>query len=228
MNIEDLDRLKKEYPFEQVSKLIYECLKREILEVKMKPNTKLNESKIAFELGISRSPIRYAIDALIDEGLLIKEKNKFPMVAPFSTADCLEICNARVSVEGAAAFYAAKNITKKQLDNLNKLQERYVKYLLGNDPIEAAKVDYQFHTEIVNSSGNKYLKSMYENISIYTLRNRCYLQYLIGHERSRSELQNRARYHDAILFAIERGLSETAQEEIAHDIGGMLEMYFLR
>jgi len=228
MNIEDLDRLKKEYPFEQVSKLIYECLKREILEVKMKPNTKLNESKIAFELGISRSPIRYAIDALIDEGLVIKEKNKIPMVAPFSTSDCLKICNARISVEGAAAFYAAKNITEKQLDNLYKLQKQYVEYLLSEDPIEAAKVDYQFHTEIVNSSGNKYLKSMYDNIGIYTLRNRCYLQYLIGPEKSRMELQNRERYHDAVIFAIERGLSETAQEEIAQDIGGMIEMYFLR
>jgi DNA-binding GntR family transcriptional regulator len=228
MNIEDLDKLKKKYPFEQVSKLIFECLKKEILEVKVKPNTKLNESKIATELNVSRSPVRYAINALIDEGLLIKEKNKIPTVAPFSLTDCLQICNARISVEGAAAFYAAKYITEEQICNLQKLQKQYVNCLFNNNPIEAAKVDYQFHTEIVRSSGNKYLEKMYDNIGIYTLRNRCYLQYLIGSEKSRIELQHREKYHDAVIFAVERGLSEIAQAEITHDIGGMLEMYFLR
>lgn len=228
MNIEDLDKLKEEYPFEQVSKLIYECLKREILEVKLKPNTKLNESKIAAELGISRSPVKNACDALIAEGLVIKEKNKIPMVAPFSTADCLKICEARIGIEGSAAYYAAKFITKKQLDNLYKLQKQYEECLANNNPMEAAKVDYRFHTEIVNSSGNKYIKFMYDYIGIYTLRNRCYLQYLIGSEKSRIELQYRKKCHEAIIFAIEKGLSETAQEEITHDIGGMLEMYFLR
>jgi DNA-binding GntR family transcriptional regulator len=229
MNTEDLDKLKKEYPFEQVSKLIYEGLRREILEVKLKPNTKLNESKFAAELGISRSPVKSAFDALIGEGLLIKEKNKIPMVAPFSMTDCLKICDARISVEGSAAYYAAKFITKKQLDNLYKLQERYAECLASDEnPVEAAKIDYRFHTEIVNSSGNKYLKIMYDCIGIYTLRNRCYLQYLIGPEKSRTELQHREKCHDAVIFAIEKGLPETAREEITHDIGGMLEMYFLR
>ncbi|KXL52232.1 putative L-lactate dehydrogenase operon regulatory protein [Anaerotignum neopropionicum] len=228
MNFEDLDRLRKENPFEQVGKLIYECLKQEILEVKLKPNTKLNESKIASELGVSRSPIKHAIDALTADGLLIKERNKISMVAPFSTDDCLKICDARVCVEGEAAFYAARYITKKQLDNLHKLQKRYMESLVSNDPIEAAKVDYQFHTEIVNSSRNKYLIKMYEDIGIYTLRNRCYLQYLIGSEKSRAELQNREKCHDTIIFAIEHGLSDTARKVISLDIQGMLEMYFLR
>ena len=229
MNTADLNKLKKEHPFEQVSKLIYECLRQEILELKLKPNTKLNESKFAAELGVSRSPVKNAFDALIAEGLLIKEKNKIPMVAPFCMADCLKICEARISVEGSAAYYAAKFITKKQLDNLYKLQEQYVECLASDkNPVEAAKIDYQFHTEIVNSSGNKYLKIMYDYIGIYTLRNRCYLQYLIGSEKSRTELQNREKGHDAIIFAIEKGLPEIARQEIAQDIGGMLEMYFLR
>lgn len=229
MNTEDLNKLRKKHPFEQVSKLIYEYLRQEILEVKLKPNTKLNESKFAAELGVSRSPVKNAFDLLISEGLLIKQKNKFPIVTPFNMADCLEICNARVGIEGSAAYYATKFITKKQLDNLYKLQERYVRCLASNEnPVEAAKIDYQFHTEIVNSSGNKYLKIMYDCIGVYTLRNRCYLQYLIGPEKSRTELQNREKCHDAVIFAIEKGLAEIAQKEITHDIGGMLEMYFLR
>jgi len=229
MNKKDLAKWEHDLPFAPMSDLIYEYLKEEIINIRLLPNEKIKESQIATELGISRTPVKNALDRLINEGLLVKEGHKTPFVAEANLKDCLDICYARMSIEGDAAFYAAKNASQKQLEVIQYLGKNYKKSLLeGEDPMKAAQIDSKFHAEIVNASGNPYLIEMHSCIRVRCLRNRCFVQYLIGPAGSAEELIRRSRCHDALMHALNHGLSRTAKDEIRQDINGMVEMYVLR
>lgn len=223
-----IQQLKNNSPFTSVGDAVYDYLKWEIIRFELPPGTRLVETQIANELGISRSPVKFALDSLVEEGLLLKDKYKTPTVAPVNIKDCMQICQARISVEGSAAYYAAKQVTAEQMAHLEELQTAYAEHLLaGKDPMAAAQLDYNLHSEIVNASCNAYIIEMYRCIQIRTLRNRCYVQHMIGPAQSREELTRRLSCHDTLLFALRNGLSEAARSEMTQDINGMIDMFVL-
>mgnify|MGYP000882736567 CR=1 FL=1 len=57
MTKDDLKQLQQEAPFAPISTLIYEYIKDEIIKIHLLPETRLIESQIANDLGISRTPV---------------------------------------------------------------------------------------------------------------------------------------------------------------------------
>ncbi len=58
----------KENPFLHLEDIIYQALRMEIIGLRIAPGSKLNESKIAEDLGVSRTPVRNALARLVEEG----------------------------------------------------------------------------------------------------------------------------------------------------------------
>lgn len=229
MTKDDLKQLQKEAPFAPISTLIYEYIKDEIIKIHLLPETRLIESQIATDLGISRTPVNTALDMLVEEGLLSKEEHKAPVVATASLRDCLYIYHARMGIEGEAAYYAAQNASDEQIAEIEALQKEYRQYFLdGRDPMDAAEIDYKLHGAVVNASGNPYIIGMYDCIKARALRSRCYVQYLVGPKDSSKELTQRLRCHDSFIFALKNGMADAARDAIKLDINGMIEMYVLR
>ena len=133
-----------------------------------------------------------------------------------------------MSIEGEAAYLAAKSITAAQLEELKRIEAEYVKMLREEqDYIKAAQVDESFHRAIVAASGNNYLLDLYDNISQRALRYRCYLQHLIGKSNTFMQLMQRTKSHDVILKALEEGMSSVAREEMRIDINSNIDMYIM-
>ena len=166
MKKQDLDRMQEEQPFAPLSSLIYEYYKDAITKFYILPDTKLKESRIAQDLDISRSPVDKAMDMLSEEGLVVKDHHKAPRVVSADLHDCVDVCQARMSIEGEAAYLAAKQISKEQLDELKQVERNYVELLKKNDFIRAAQIDEQFHCLIVKASGNRYLLDLYNHLSL--------------------------------------------------------------
>ena len=118
--------MQEEQPFAPLSSLIYEYYKDAITKFYILPDTKLKESRIAQDLDISRSPVDKAMDMLSEEGLVVKDHHKAPRVVSADLHDCVDVCQARMSIEGEAAYLAAKQISKEQLDELgDKVEGKY-------------------------------------------------------------------------------------------------------
>ena len=64
-----MDKLFEIHDYELLSKKVYRILKSRILEGSFKPGEKLLESRIAKQLGVSRTPVREAMRKLVAEGL---------------------------------------------------------------------------------------------------------------------------------------------------------------
>lgn len=88
---------------ESAPALIAAQLRSLIAQGTMVPGAQLVEMDVAGKLGVSRGPVREAIQRLTQEGLLVSIRNRGVFVAEFGEADIKDIYEARTAVEKAAA-----------------------------------------------------------------------------------------------------------------------------
>ena len=104
--------------------LVYNCLYEDIVSGELSPDTKIREAQIASELGISRSPVKKAIDALVERGLVERRKGKAPTVRAMTYEEYLKLYEARYPIETAAAYTAAKTISREETRKLEEIVAR--------------------------------------------------------------------------------------------------------
>lgn len=96
-----------------------------ILEGAFAPNTRLPEVALSERLGLSRTPLRRAMDRLVEEGLLERIETGGCRVAAFSFQDISDAIELRGVVEGTAARLAAeRGISARQLAEAEEVLTR--------------------------------------------------------------------------------------------------------
>ena len=168
-NQEFIQRL-KDQPFSILSDLVYQYIVEAIVEVKYVPGTKINTKRIAEELGISRTPVRTALDRLVEEKLVEQVGEKGFKVCQVDWRDCMALYDIREMIEGNAAYIAANTITDRQLEQIKQAILIGRKAMERGDSIAAFEADNLFHEMIVRATGNNYLIDMYNALKIWIRR----------------------------------------------------------
>jgi DNA-binding GntR family transcriptional regulator len=139
----------------------YLALRASILSGEILPGEKLIETQIAKKLQVSRTPIREAIRQLQRENLLTAQTNGGVKVMVISAIDAEQLYDCRIALEELAVREACSLATKTQIQKINKWLNKAEQLLeSGFSQEKSAKmleIDYQFHLAIVESSGNKWL-----------------------------------------------------------------------
>ena len=91
-----------------------EAIREKILSGVLPPQTRLNEVLLADELGISRGPLREAIQRLASEGLLQIVAHKGAFVSSVEEAELRQIYELRIALETYAARKACEQLTQAQ------------------------------------------------------------------------------------------------------------------
>lgn len=153
----------------------YEYLKDMILTGKLDSDTLYSETKMSAEIGISRTPMREAIQCLSQDGYITVVPSKGFMIRKLNEKDMLETIQIRCAIEGFCAQMAAAEIESKKgqrlLTELRKLLERQEKVLCAeNGPREEhirngswkkqlmeqfIDYDHKFHLALINYVGNE-------------------------------------------------------------------------
>ena len=107
-------------------------LRWQILHGKFKANSRLPETALAKRIGISRTPLRQAMDRLVEEGLLVRLNSGGCRVASFSIEDISDAIEIRGVLEGTAARLAAERgcdsfLISQCQDLLNELDDLFPK-----------------------------------------------------------------------------------------------------
>ena len=113
-------------PFLVLGDFIFDSLYRDIITLRIPPGSKLNESRIASELGVSRTPVKHAVTQLISMGLVRKKDEKLSVVSPMGKDESRSLYEARIAIEGYAAYLAASRISVEQLNMLEALVGEYI------------------------------------------------------------------------------------------------------
>lgn len=110
-------------PSGSASELAYAHIREAIVTGRLAPGESLKEAALARQIGISRTPVREALNRLATEGLVELERFRCGRVAEFSTADSIEIFTLRAIIEGHGAARAASRITPDIVDRLIAIEE---------------------------------------------------------------------------------------------------------
>jgi DNA-binding GntR family transcriptional regulator len=98
----------------------YERIRADILAGRFEVGTALLETVLAGQYGVSRTPVREALARLEQDGLLRRVVRGY-QVRSGTAEDVLEIYEARIALESAAAFMAAQRRTELDLARLRHL-----------------------------------------------------------------------------------------------------------
>jgi DNA-binding GntR family transcriptional regulator len=119
-----------------------------------RPGTRLVESELAERFGVSRTPIREALQRL-ETQLLLTRDGRSLIVASLDHGQMAELYAVRQELEGLAARLAAKHAASEEVDVLRDMVER--DRALLDDPEALARANKRFHHQIHLASHNRYL-----------------------------------------------------------------------
>ncbi|GAA4711394.1 GntR family transcriptional regulator [Pseudonocardia yuanmonensis] len=148
----------------QTSSLVdeaYRQIRGLILEGQLKPGTRLKDSVLADEMGISRSPVREALRLLEHSGLVEKSVNRSYRISVLDPGDVPELARLRCADEVMAVRTIVQRGTP--VESLAKWIEELRR--VDGDPEAGAAADAAFHSEVVRLAGMPRLDLRYSGLT---------------------------------------------------------------
>ncbi len=143
-----------------LSEKTYEILKKAIIQLELKPGELITVENISEQLGVSRTPIRTALNRLINDGLIEMIPGKGTFVKSLSQKEATDLLNVRELLECYSVKLAAELRTEddlKQLEYILNKAELTCKRKNKNNQ-EFLTLDSEFHETIARISSNSYLE----------------------------------------------------------------------
>ncbi|WP_294150333.1 GntR family transcriptional regulator [uncultured Clostridium sp.] len=144
---------------------VYDEIKRGILKGQYMPGDVLTERKLSDEMGISRTPIREAMQMLAHDGWLVMETYKGAVVREFDLEYVLEVLKIRKSLEMLAVEDAVLNVTDRDLEELEEIARCQRDMLNHYDEYDYIEMDRKFHQKIYELSHNRTLQGLLNNFN---------------------------------------------------------------
>jgi GntR family transcriptional regulator, rspAB operon transcriptional repressor len=193
---------------EPIRKKVYTHVREQIMSGRIAPNQRLIETKIAQEIGTSRTPVREALHNLEIEGLIQSIPRIGYQVRVISEQEVEEICEIRSVIEGLAARWAMEKASTKAVKELKKNIALTVTQISKGEIRAFIDLDAQFHEIIARCSGSTRLLEMSQTLRGHMLRYR--VQSIFSEDTVLQALKG----HQKILKAIEKGDPQKVTEAI--------------
>jgi DNA-binding GntR family transcriptional regulator len=174
-----------------------------------RPGDRLVESELADRFGVSRTPIREALQRLETQSLLTRDGRSL-IVASLDHNQLAELYVVRGTLEGLAARLAARHATPEEVRVLKDMLD--ADRALVNDPKALSRANRRFHKQIHLASHNRFLVQQLDLVhrSMALLATTS----LAAEGRSRDTLAE----HEEIVRAIEAGDGDGADRALRDHI----------
>lgn len=145
--------------------VVFNTLRRAILNGQLKPGERLMEVHLANRLGVSRTPIREAIRKLELEGLVIMIPRRGAEVARITEKSLKDVLEVRRALDALSVELACQRISREDLDRLADACGKFERAVRGADASVIAREDVALHDIIVEATGNQRLQQLVNNLS---------------------------------------------------------------
>ena len=199
-----------------LSGLAYKHISGELLNGRLIPGQKISEPALAKKLGISRTPVREAIQRLQSTGLLQQVPSSGTYVAQINRVPLIETYEIRLALETMAVRKVAERIRPRDLSELKKccdqmksiintMQKEKIDDIEGDLLVKFLSADLDFHLTIMKIAGNRVALKL---ITDAHMRNRIF-GYLCRY-RDLDHAKQTLSVHSSIVKAIGDHDSDTA------------------
>lgn len=202
-----------------LSEKVYAVLKEKILRRELKPGEKVMVDEIAHQLGVSRTPVKDAVNRLALEGLVEKVARRGTFVTPLTSRDVVELFDLRLLLE----LYAAQQLLENGraglfLAEMGKCMADIEKAINGDEYLNYEAFisrDRDLHLSLVRLAENNHLLQIYQGLNIHIQIARAhYLSNVEGALQAQQE-------HEAIYGAFSSGDWEQVKKALSTHINNV-------
>ncbi len=138
----------------------YDRIRDWILDGTLAPNEQLRDEALADALGMSRTPVREALQRLEDDGLVVTSATRRTFVSPVTLTQAREIFPIVTSLETLALELAAPRMSEAALAAMRDANTQLAAALASGDAAAALQSDTALHTAFVECAGNSELAAL--------------------------------------------------------------------
>lgn len=184
---------------ESAAEAAYQALRADILGGALAEGERLTETALAARLGISRTPVREALNRLAVEGFVEREPGHAARVASFPEDEVEQIFQIRVLLESVAARRAAVHATEAEVAELRAVAEEIEAGTPPEGPegfARLAAANERFHAAVMRAAKAHRLAGLLSVTVQAALIQRTYRVF------SARDLERSARHHLELVEAI--------------------------
>ncbi|MEJ1156912.1 GntR family transcriptional regulator [Prosthecomicrobium sp. N25] len=200
---------------------VYEALKREIMLGDLRPGTPLTELDLAARFGCSQGPVREALLALQQDGLVIRKGHRGTSVSDCTAEEAVEMFRLRQSIEcrtvPRAIQRAGRAAAPGLAADLAALVDAMEALARAEDEYGLAEVDREFHRRILREADLPALDPILHRCLIHNHR------FKISRSEAPRDLVATARRHLPIVEAVERRTPSAAVAALGHHIATIVD-----
>jgi DNA-binding GntR family transcriptional regulator len=191
-----------------ISALVVEAVRAMIVEGRLAEGARINEVHLAQSLGVSRTPVREALNRLSAEGALVSTPALGYAVRPLTLAEFEPLYDMRPILDPAALQLAGLP-SPERLARLRKLNERIE---ASRDTERTIDLDDAWHLELIGACPNPILLDLIRQFIQRTRR------YEIALMRERKNVLVAGSNHRAIMAALRRRDLDAACAALRHNM----------
>ncbi len=139
-------------------------LEEMIFTGQLKPGEKLDEASIAARFGVSRTPVREAVQRLVATGMVEVRRRKGTTVTQLSMPRLIGMIEMMSEMDIMAARLAARRATLEERDHLREILDKSAGVI--DDPAAYTRLNRDFHWALYSTTHNQYL----EDVALRTWR----------------------------------------------------------
>src|SRR6266704_3824763 len=190
----------------------YEEIWKRVIMIGGSEEQRLSDVALAEQLGMSRTPVRQALERLVHEGLVRSDPRRGFWTSTFTAQDIHEIYDLRGALEVLAVRLAAPRLSHVDLKRLLEALHTVRAELDAHPVLRFLQVDISFHMLITRASGNgrliPSLSLLRSQLSMFQMQDTFYP------ERMATALND----HEQVLLALLAGNVEKAADCLARHI----------
>ncbi|RZL92106.1 MAG: phosphonate utilization associated transcriptional regulator [Variovorax sp.] len=144
--------------------LVQEEIERLIMNGELAVGSRINESELSQRFNTSRGPVREALRALEEAGLVRNEKNRGVFVREIAFEEADEIYELREALEEIIGRRVARAMTPDGLDRLRAMIDAMKSAAKAQDVEQYAQLNLQFHEILLETAGSQKLTETYKRL----------------------------------------------------------------
>jgi DNA-binding GntR family transcriptional regulator len=135
-----------------------------IIEGELEPGSRIDETTLVRQLGVSRTPFRESLRTLAAEGLIVIRPSRGSQVRKLSHSEVRSMLEVLGHLEALVGRLACERASDSDIDGLLDLHRRMLVFYESRDRLPYYKLNQEFHSRLAALSGNPTLAEMQSNI----------------------------------------------------------------
>jgi DNA-binding GntR family transcriptional regulator len=201
-----------------LSDQVYDLILASILDGSRAPGSRVVESEIARQLGISQAPVREAVKRLVHAGLVVSVARHGSYVTEISPEEFAIAREMRATLEAKGAHLAAGKVGSAEIAMLRSITTRMQQAVDADDWATFRTLDVEFHRSVIASTGLAVLARMWDTLEPVLVSQRA-----IGDPAYLGDRRRVVAWHIELVDALLAGDPDAAAAMFAEHASGGLD-----